>query len=126
MRSGFDKIKDALDAMKMEKVPDGNRHKWLKVVVSNEDFGLCDYGYGLLRVRISLGLDHGLWKIYFHVGNIDDGDWLAVEAIGRDTPEACLEKMDRIAHNILASMVKIPSEERLNELLRPFSMYGTF
>lgn len=124
-RDGFARIAEVFDAMQMERVQESPEiYEWVKIVIANDEFPLWDYGRGLLRASIGLTFEDDLYKVMLHFGNIDDGDWIAVESSGEKTPEACFEKMDKLAKEILAPMVKVPSEKELNEMLRPYGMYG--
>ena len=124
MNEGFDKLQNVIALMQLEKSKIGTNHVWDKIVIYNEDFPVIDYGRGLLRVRIGLYPERNFWKVTFHVGNIDDGGWLAVESHSGSQDDR-LKKAELIAETVLKDMVKIPDEKTLNELLRTFGMYGT-
>ena len=58
------------------------------------------------------------------IWNIDDGSWRA-ESKHFDTISEAQELADRVSDEFVDKIgTKLPTEEELNEFLRPFGMYG--
>ena len=92
-----------------------------------------DYGRGLMYVTISTSPycekvgTPVMFETRVHIGNIDDGSW---EAYSRHYTNA--EECNQLTEKVYQAFVKsegrdtvLPTEEELNEMLRPLGMWGS-
>jgi hypothetical protein len=101
------------------------------------DFGLFDYGVGLLSVQVSvvgygkgaLGkpdeeVDKVNYTVLFTVGCADDGLW---QAWSRVMPkEKCEQLVEKIKTEILDDLSSLPKDTELNEMLQPYGLFGQY
>jgi len=104
-----------------------NSIRVMGVVTSGDFTVLGDYNAGLLRIHIGAGpgehLD-GQCQAQFFVGTIDDGGWVARRVM--PDKSSAFQLVRRVHESFETTWgVKLPSENRLNEWLREFGMYGT-
>lgn len=96
------------------------------------NFELVDYNAGLYDVSIKAvgegyyeGDEHkSRWAVRFMVSNLDDMMWIGYSK-NYDSKEECIKHVDFVA-SILDDLVTMPTEQELNEMLRPFGIFGTF
>jgi hypothetical protein len=98
-------------------------------ICAQGDFrGTFDYNRGLLVVSIGVYGNSEMTPVTYStcmsIWNIDDGSWRA-ESKHFDTIGEAQELADRVSDEFEDKIrTKLPSEEDLNEFLRPFGMYG--
>lgn len=105
---------------------------WTRISTQG-DLDLHDYNCGLFCVYVRL-MGQGRfidgdkskhtvdWYVFFHVGNADDSSWSAWSQPYEDK-DKCLEQVNKTAE-ILKDLVSMPNGETLNEMLRPYGLYG--
>jgi hypothetical protein len=115
--AGFEALKQLTKLTKTE-------HGYAKFIQTG-DLSLCDYGRGFIDLEIYTYLDHaGSPSVRLWFGTIDDGDfgaWLRC-----NTKEEADNLVEQIALSVFEGMVKFPSDEELNTLLRPYGVYATY
>lgn len=80
--------------------------------------GVGDYDRGLLSVRIGQHIKFPLTKIC--ISTIDDGTWQ-----GSSNTIFTAEQIDTLIKNFIEEYrFKLPSEEKLNEFLSKYGIYG--
>jgi hypothetical protein len=100
-------------------------------MIQTGDFGMCDYGKGFLCVKLFLCMNHSAPKndlgftefFYIKVTFVtwDDGD---CDGFSVSLPKKeAQERLDNIAKHVFSDMVILPTQERLNELLREYGVY---
>jgi hypothetical protein len=128
-RNHFAVLSDLSKVMQPRKIFDGY---WVRLSTKG-DFELCDYGRGLYAVKISVnGYGAGLvndspkiqYCVNFHVGNIDDMSWDATSPYTESRAD-CVKLAEEMAPVILKQLNVMPTSDILNEMLRPYGMYGT-
>lgn len=112
--------------------PHPNGLGWTRISTKG-NLRLCDYNCGLFCVSVTLSgqgrftddekKSHVIdWYVHFHVGNADDSSWGAWSQPYNDK-EKCLAQVNKTAE-ILNDLVSMPDSDTLNEMLRPFGLYG--
>lgn len=95
-------------------------------------FNLFEYGRGIYWVHVeTVGYGRELdgkpiiqYCVLFSVGTINDGNWQAWSTY--HSKEKCQEIVEKINKEIFPDLGSMPSEEMLNELLKPFGLFGAF
>ena len=101
------------------------------------NFGLFDYGVGLLSVHVSfvaygkgaLGkpdeeVDDVNYTVLFTVGCADDGLWQAWSKVM--PKEKCESLVEKIKIDILDELSILPTDVELNEMLQPYGLFGQY
>jgi hypothetical protein len=101
-------------------------------IVATGDFdGNFDYGWGLMVVYIGVYTDRvnkekDIHCVSMPILNVDDGIWRAVSK-NFDNREDAQSLADAVAKEFINTFgYRLPSENELNEFLRPFGMYGGY
>lgn len=100
-----------------------------EMICAQGDFrGTFDYNRGLLVVSISVYGNSEVTPTTFStrmsIWNVDDGSWRAESKHFATITEA-QELADKVSAEFVDKIgTKLPTEEELNEFLRPFGMYG--
>lgn len=101
---------------------------WARISTSGQ-LNLCSYGVELHNVTlrcVEIGhLDSpNTFEVRFSIGTADDGSWGACskQFSTKEEAEALVLKMVPILNDLTV----LPSESDLNEMLRPFGLFGEF
>lgn len=113
--------------------PKRDQHgRWYRISCTGE-LNLCDYNAGLVSVSLSVQADRydqALNKffdyvVFLSVGTLDDGSWAAWSKTYEDVNEATA-MMNKIGEELLPDLVVLPTDEKLNEMLRPYGLFGEY
>jgi hypothetical protein len=103
-----------------------DRTKYSKLCITN-DFELFDYDRGIVclqaYVTATPGIDDSN-RVRIIITNIDDGMWAAESPCMGLTEAKSL--LHLVAKEVLANLHLLPTNEKLNELLIPYKIYGVF
>ena len=126
--NSFGVLSDLKELMRPKKVAEG---RWVRISTSGK-LGLCHYDAYLHDICVwYCGVPEqvdGKWvvtsyNVRFHIGNLDDCSWGAWSK--NMSKEEAIDMVEKIAP-ILDDLTELPTEDELNEMLRPFGMFGTF
>lgn len=108
--------------------------RWRRISCTGE-LQLCDYGAGLVDVRASYMAERSRddttksefigWVVRFSVGTLDDGTWGAWSKLF-DHKDDAIDLMNKLGEELLPELAVLPTDEKLNEMLRPYGMYGEY
>ena len=92
-------------------------------MIQKGDLCKCDYGKEFFDLSISRVKDPrtGTWSVRIWLGTWDDGDFGAWKKVSSETIAKI--EVKEIAMDVFADMVRFPTEEELNVLLRPHGIY---
>lgn len=115
-------LHDLKNLMRPKKIKDG---EWVRISVCGE-LGLSHYNSGIhdIHIRVVGNYENKIisYGVLFHIGNLDDGEWQAWSKYFPTIQEA-IDLVEKIAP-ILDDLVVLPTSDELNEMLKPFGMYG--
>lgn len=115
---------------------DESKYGYIRIS-SKGNFGLFDYGVGLLSVHVSVvGYGKGAlgkpdeevndvnYVVLFTVGCADDGLWQAWSKVM--PKEKCERMVEKIKIEILDELSILPTDVELNEMLQPYGLFGQY
>jgi hypothetical protein len=124
-KNPFGLLFDIREIFSTKPTPNGLGHTRISTTGKLE---ICDYGVGLLVVSVKL-VGQGNkppettdYFVQFHIQSGDDSSWIAWSKPYK-SKEDCLEMVKKVSE-LLTDLICLPSSEDLNEMLRPYGLYG--
>ena len=122
LQNSFGVLSDLRQIMLPRKIKDG---EWVRISVCGE-LGLSHYNSGIHNIHISISGNYEnkiiSYGVLFSIGNLDDGLWQAWSKYFPTQQEA-IDLAEKIAP-ILDDLVVLPTSEKLNDMLKPFGLFG--
>jgi hypothetical protein len=132
VKNSFATLWDLAYLFQTRKIEDGH---WERITARGNNFPLHDYGCGLYSVSLLVNAmgyfaeEPGKEKthrihycVLFHIGCADDGEWQAWSKYF-DTEQEAITLAEKLVP-ILDDLSSTPTEAELNEMLKPFGLWG--